>query len=767
MKGRLFAFIFLFLLSIGSSYGQKPIVWIISDGNDSTLTKPDGSRVTDPDDVVALASYLLMSNHFDTRGVVIASSHHGDILSKAENQAQWAKRYFGEAYKKDLPNLNKHIGGYQEEIPFIESCLKNSGEKFDSNKSYSSLKNYSSVDQLFNLVKKSKDVVNVLCWGTLTEPAIFVKHCKVTGKEALLSKVRFISHWTNSSLHVGTEEHPERVHNYFNDSSAGAYIKNEALNGSILFYECGAIGQYGVVEGAPRGREYYDQFTSSHIGEIFATGNFLSWKGFVDGSDCASFLVLLGNWGVSLNDINSNGTNPQEIELANEKKFFDNSPKIHDELLRRSRVAAGAVSNPITNYNLFPGHGLTDGHTWVENGRLYVIGGHDESWFTNNTWKMDRWEIWSTDNLQDWRYENKIEPIDTYIGDNPNCWAGDIVERDGKYYWYFSNRSTDTGVAVSDSITGTYVDLLQKPLLPSDIISGNPYDPEIVVEDGRYYIIFAAGTYYIAELGDDMMSLKSEPKPISVVDEQGKRVGTQDKSSLFKRDGLFYLVWGENYATSDKLDGPYLYKGEFMKGGHTSIFEWYGQWYVIQENKDLGLFFRGLALKPIYFARNGDIIVPTSDIDYPGGRYKWDFNLNEMGWREISGTNLVWNKRDKSISGEISGNAVIESVTWIMGETEKLSKLTVRLKNNSCAEKMRISIATYNPTKGRFWEEYQIDWDNEFSSVVDLGSSSKGFVEYQIDIPKGALRKNLKAVSVEPAIGAEQGTWEISSIILE
>ena len=129
-------------------------------------------------------------------------------------------------------------------------------------------------------------------------------------------------------------------------------------------------------------------------------------------------------------------------------------------------------------------------------GKLYVFCGHDKSWDTEDTWIMDRWEIWSTENLIDWKKESEIHPKDTYIGDLPNCFAGDITSRNGKYYWYFSNRSHSTGVMVSDTPTGPFKDALGKPLLPEGIIGKvHPYDPEIFVENGVYSIIFGAGFF--------------------------------------------------------------------------------------------------------------------------------------------------------------------------------------------------------------------------------------------------------------------------------
>lgn len=154
------------------------------------------------------------------------------------------------------------------------------------------------------------------------------------------------------------------------------------------------------------------------------------------------------------------------------------------------------LSKPVDIPNLFPKRGLTDPHCIIDNGRLYLFGGHDNSWDTENTWVMDRWEIWSTANLKDWKLESKILPSETYIGDNPNCWAGDIIKKGDKYYWYFSNRNINTGVMVSDSPSGKFKDALGKPLLPEGIIDGHPYDPEIYEENGVYTMFFASGHYY-------------------------------------------------------------------------------------------------------------------------------------------------------------------------------------------------------------------------------------------------------------------------------
>ena len=319
---------------------QKPKVWIYTDMTDKSLPGNNHmGTINDPDDISAMAGYLLIANLFDTKGIVVASTHRSQHKDSPD-QAAWAKNYFGKAYRKDVKYLNKNIGGYPRKIEFEQSCIKESAERFKPENNYASLETYATVKSLFELAQKEEGIINVLCWGSLTEPAILVKHCLTNNRMDVLDKLRFIAHWTNSSWHQGSKEHPEDVANCREDAEACAFLKSVALEGKIQYYECGAIGQHGIVSGGPKGDAYYQQFKSSHLGRIFVEGKFVHDN--VDHSDSATYWTLLGNWGVSLNDIKSNGTNDPALEMEHEKKFLNTSQKIHDELLRRSLAAAGA-----------------------------------------------------------------------------------------------------------------------------------------------------------------------------------------------------------------------------------------------------------------------------------------------------------------------------------------------------------------------------------------------------------------------------------------
>ncbi len=424
---------------------------------------------------------------------------------------------------------------------------------------------------------------------------------------------------------------------------------------------------------------------------------------------------------------------------------------------------------------LIPDRGMADPHVWLENGRLYTFCGGDKSWEPVNTWIMDRWELWSTDDLVNWRHELTIKPTETYIGDEPNCWAGDICERNGKYYWFFSNRNLNTGVMVADKITGPYTDLLGKPLLTPDTAKTHPYDPEIYIdEEGEYHICFGAGTYYMARLSEDMKSLKEQPRMIVVNDEDGKRLGMGDKPTLFKRNDWYYLVSGGRYAMSRDLYGPYEFKGSLGGGGHCSFFEWDDVLYRIHETSDTNCFYRGIGLQPVYFSED-DTVAPTKiKAVHPGNARDFNFTASEMGWHATSGTTLEYDKKSQSIKGVISEeSAAIESAIFLMLEAANLKEVTMDIRNQTGAKKMRVGIMTYqNPRtnpKEFYWNIYPVDtdWSQASFVEVEIDANSKKMQHIEIPISKFKdMKQKVMQLRIEPVVDASQGKWEIDNLMV-
>ncbi|MFZ5830347.1 MAG: nucleoside hydrolase-like domain-containing protein, partial [Planctomycetota bacterium] len=290
--------------------------------------------ITDPDDISAMAGFLLLSNEFDVRGISIACTSRKEVAA-APDQARWANDYLGAAYRADVKHLNARIGGYPEEITFVQSSIK--GIRFSESEDYTRLDAFPTIQALRDELVRTEGVLHVLCWGPTSEAAVVVKHCISTGRSELLAKMRIIAHWTNSPLHNAGGA--DNVANRNFDRAACDYLKGQAQKGVVKYYECGAIGQHGIVSGAPTGNAYYDQFKRSRLGRIFVEGKYQHGK--VDWSDAATYMVLLGTYGVGLKDLSADGTNSAAREQKNEEAFKAHSKRLHDELLRRSNAAAG------------------------------------------------------------------------------------------------------------------------------------------------------------------------------------------------------------------------------------------------------------------------------------------------------------------------------------------------------------------------------------------------------------------------------------------
>ncbi len=96
--------------------------------------------------------------------------------------------------------------------------------------------------------------------------------------------------------------------------------------------------------------------------------------------------------------------------------------------------------------------GMSDPHALVVDDVCYLFTGHDTG-FGIADWVMPDWRIYRSEDLQTWEHVGTISPKDNYMGEgNTSCWAGDIVERNGKYYWYFSNRKKNCGVMVASKL---------------------------------------------------------------------------------------------------------------------------------------------------------------------------------------------------------------------------------------------------------------------------------------------------------------------------
>ncbi len=247
------------------------------------------------------------------------------------------------------------------------------------------------------------------------------------------------------------------------------------------------------------------------------------------------------------------------------------------------RMMAQKVDTTVANYSLKPlidEPGMSDPHVLVVGDTAYLFTGHDIG-FGVKDWVMPDWRIYRSVDLKNWKQVGTISPEDNYMGKgNNNCWAGDIVKMNDKYYWYFSNRKESVGVMVASRPEGPYKDLLKKPLVES-------FDPTIFVDDNSTpYIVYGEGEYKIARLKKSMTELADTPKTILI--NRTNYFPALDKNYLHKHKGIYYLSCSGYYATSKNIYGPYESKGVVAKGlgidspfGHGTFFKWKGKWYHV------------------------------------------------------------------------------------------------------------------------------------------------------------------------------------------
>lgn len=254
----------------------------------------------------------------------------------------------------------------------------------------------------------------------------------------------------------------------------------------------------------------------------------------------------------------------------------------------------------------------------ASNGKYYMVG-------TGGV--KDGFKMYSSADLKEWKDEGRI-----YSGNTEkswgiaNFWAPELYEIDGRFYLLFSAdwRENPTGeqenfrigVAVSDSPTGPFTDLYNRPIFDP----GYPaIDGNLLFENGRVYLYYSRCCYknpvksevadwartkgmfsvieeswvYGVEMKPDFSGIIGEPQlllrpPVSMADPQSEwesRSVTSGEinrrwtegSFIFRKNDVYYLMYsanyfgGKNYAVGYATSGSPL--GPFQKAGNNPVLE--------------------------------------------------------------------------------------------------------------------------------------------------------------------------------------------------
>lgn len=256
-----------------------------------------------------------------------------------------------------------------------------------------------------------------------------------------------------------------------------------------------------------------------------------------------------------------------------------------------------ATGNPIVTHKY-----TADPAALVYNDTLFIYAGEDYEGGQRG-YNIKNWTVFATtDMLNFWEYKVPLRATDFSWGESNAAWASQVIERNGKFYWYTSSQTTGIGVAVSDRPEGPFKDALGRPLLTNDDSFGREHswrtiDPSVFIDDdGQAWLYWGNGACWVVKLNEDMISYDKE-YGVKMVDIEGEmEFPFTEAPWVHKKDGIYFLSYAIGfperiaYAVSDKPEGPYTYKGIINEiagnsnTNHQAIVEFKGQWYFIYHN---------------------------------------------------------------------------------------------------------------------------------------------------------------------------------------
>lgn len=250
----------------------------------------------------------------------------------------------------------------------------------------------------------------------------------------------------------------------------------------------------------------------------------------------------------------------------------------------------------------------------VHDGKVFLYTTHDEDDARGYEFKMKDWLLYTSEDMVNWEDHGAVASLSDfhwYDGDN-GAWAEQVIERNGKFYMYCPIHGHGIGVLVADSPYGPFSDPIGKPLVWQrdhwyDI------DPTVWIDsDGQAYMFWGNPHTYYVKLNEDMISTSGEIVKLPHINDyqEGPWVyfrggkwnvegGTLNEEGG-RIDGHYYLAFastccpeGIGYAMSDKITGPWEYKGHIMnhtyktRGNHPGIIDYKGHSYVLGLNYDI------------------------------------------------------------------------------------------------------------------------------------------------------------------------------------
>ncbi len=288
-----------------------------------------------------------------------------------------------------------------------------------------------------------------------------------------------------------------------------------------------------------------------------------------------------------------------------------------------------------TKRYLVPEDYMADPAVHVFDGKLYIYPSHDwESGIEENDngdhFDMKDYHVFSMDDVENGPVTDHgvVLSTDTIPWAGRQLWDCDVARKGDKYYMYFPLKDRNDifriGVATSDKPSGPF------KAQPAPMKGSYSIDPAVWDDgDGKYYMYFGgiwggqlqryrdnkaienphlpadgepALTPRVARLSADMLEFAEEPRPITILGEDGKPLQSGDTQRRFfeaswmhKYNGVYYFTYSTGdthnlcYATGDNPYGPFTYRGVILTPvvgwtTHHAIAEFKGKWYLFHHD---------------------------------------------------------------------------------------------------------------------------------------------------------------------------------------
>lgn len=292
-------------------------------------------------------------------------------------------------------------------------------------------------------------------------------------------------------------------------------------------------------------------------------------------------------------------------EITNtEAKNFENGVQEYTVKLANGEEQPYNVQVEVANNPVVEGYYADPEIIYSEREKKYYLYPTSDGF---HGWSGTYFETFSSKDLINWKNEGTILDLKKDVDwADRNAWAPCAIEKeiDGEYkYFYYFTAAQKIGVAVADQPEGPFKDI-GEPLIsekPEGVKGGQVIDPDVFTdpESGKSYLYWGNGFMAVAELNEDMTSLKEGTEKVITPDNTFR-----EGAEVFFRDGKYYFLWSENdtrspdyrvrYATSTSPTGPLEIpeenmviekdeENEIYGTGHNSVIQVPGEdeWYII------------------------------------------------------------------------------------------------------------------------------------------------------------------------------------------